>query len=251
MTVPVSTRRYTSCCPPYPRGYISCVLLGGGRIKLIYKIHIILLLVRYCLRFFKLLCLFLQKDSIRWVYLVKVVRENSSFWCLFFKLCCCCLVAQSCPTLCGPMDCGPPGSSVHGFSRQEYWSRLSFPTSGDLLLPGIKPVSLASPGLAGGLFISRAAWELQQTCIADIYRYIDFSLLHNNYVEYLLLATVWRWWEETETTSTKYVAQGHTASKGWSCSCNPGLSNAVSMLSLKSPYVAFWDRMEGDEINSK
>ena len=26
----------------------------------------------------------------------------------------CCLVAQSCPTLCNPMDCSPPGSSVHG-----------------------------------------------------------------------------------------------------------------------------------------
>ena len=27
-----------------------------------------------------------------------------------------CLVAQSCPTLCNPMDCSPPGSSVHGNS---------------------------------------------------------------------------------------------------------------------------------------
>ena len=26
----------------------------------------------------------------------------------------CVLVAQSCPTLCNPMDCSPPGSSVHG-----------------------------------------------------------------------------------------------------------------------------------------
>ena len=24
------------------------------------------------------------------------------------------LIAQSCPTLCDPMDCSPPGSSVHG-----------------------------------------------------------------------------------------------------------------------------------------
>ena len=32
-------------------------------------------------------------------------------------------VAQSCPTLRDPMDCSLPGSSVHGFSRQEYWSR--------------------------------------------------------------------------------------------------------------------------------
>ena len=30
--------------------------------------------------------------------------------------------AQSCPTLCNPLDCSPPGSSVHGISRQEYWS---------------------------------------------------------------------------------------------------------------------------------
>ena len=28
----------------------------------------------------------------------------------------CVLVAQSCPTLCDPMDCSPPGSSVHGDS---------------------------------------------------------------------------------------------------------------------------------------
>ena len=31
-------------------------------------------------------------------------------------------VVQSCPTLRDPMDCSLPGSSVHGFSRQEYWS---------------------------------------------------------------------------------------------------------------------------------
>ena len=31
---------------------------------------------------------------------------------------------QSCLTLCDPMDCSPPGSYVHGLSRQEYWSGL-------------------------------------------------------------------------------------------------------------------------------
>ena len=39
-----------------------------------------------------------------------------------------------------------------GFSWQEYWSGLSFPTPGDLPDPGIKPISLASPALAGGFF---------------------------------------------------------------------------------------------------
>ena len=33
-------------------------------------------------------------------------------------------------SICDPMDCSPPGSSVHGFSRQEYWSGLPFPSPG-------------------------------------------------------------------------------------------------------------------------
>ena len=38
-----------------------------------------------------------------------------------------------------------------GLSRQEYWSGLPFPTLGDLPDPGIEPVSLTSPALAGTL----------------------------------------------------------------------------------------------------
>ena len=37
-----------------------------------------------------------------------------------------------------------------GYSRQEYWKGLPFPTPGDLPHPGIEPTSLASPPLAGG-----------------------------------------------------------------------------------------------------
>ena len=47
-------------------------------------------------------------------------------------------VAQSCLTLCDPMDCSLPSM---GFSRQEYWSGLSFPSPGDLPDPGIEPGS--------------------------------------------------------------------------------------------------------------
>ena len=39
-----------------------------------------------------------------------------------------CACSQSCLTLCNPMDCSLPGSSVLGVSRQEYWSGLPFPT---------------------------------------------------------------------------------------------------------------------------
>ena len=52
------------------------------------------------------------------------------------------LSTQLCPTLCYPMDCSLPRSSVLGdFSRQEYRSGLPCPPPGDLLNPGIKPRS--------------------------------------------------------------------------------------------------------------
>ena len=35
---------------------------------------------------------------------------------------------QSCPTLCDPIDGSPPGSQSLGFSRQEHWSGLPFPS---------------------------------------------------------------------------------------------------------------------------
>ena len=45
--------------------------------------------------------------------------------------------------LCDPMDYSLPVSFSMGFSRQEYWSGLPFPSPGDLLNPGIKAVSPA------------------------------------------------------------------------------------------------------------
>ena len=41
-----------------------------------------------------------------------------------------------------------------GFSRQENWSGLPFPSPGDLPDPGIKPESPVSPVLAGQFFIT-------------------------------------------------------------------------------------------------
>ena len=52
-------------------------------------------------------------------------------------------VVHSCPTLFDPMDCSPPGSSVHGILQEEYWSRLPFPSPGHLPNPGVEPGSPA------------------------------------------------------------------------------------------------------------
>ena len=50
-----------------------------------------------------------------------------------------------------------------GFTRQEYWSGLPFPSPGDLCNPGIKPASLMSLTLAGRLFTTSATREAQNT----------------------------------------------------------------------------------------
>ena len=66
---------------------------------------------------------------------------------------------QLCQTLYDPLDYSPPGSSVHGFSRQEYWSGLPCPAPGGLPNLGIELTSLTSHALAGGFFTTSATWE--------------------------------------------------------------------------------------------
>ena len=60
---------------------------------------------------------------------------------------------QLCLTLCDPVDCSLPGSSVHGFSRKEHWSGLPD--------PGTEPVALTPPALVGRFFTTSTTWEAQ------------------------------------------------------------------------------------------
>ena len=88
------------------------------------------------------------------------VSENGKISFLFLKslsniplyICIVCVRAQLCSILCDPMDCSWPGSSAHGFSRQEYCLRLPFPSPGHLPDPGIEAGSLVSLALAGRCF---------------------------------------------------------------------------------------------------
>ena len=59
------------------------------------------------------------------------------------------LVAKLCLTLRTPWTVARQAPLSMRFPRQEYWSGLPFPSSGDLSDPEIEPVS---PALAGGFF---------------------------------------------------------------------------------------------------
>ena len=66
----------------------------------------------------------------------------------------------SCVRLCATLwtvTCQAPLSMR--FSRQEYRSGLPYPSPGDLPDPGIEPVSLMSPALAGVFFTTGTTWE--------------------------------------------------------------------------------------------
>ena len=54
-----------------------------------------------------------------------------------------------------------------GFSGQEYWSGVPFPTPGDHPNPGIEPMSLMSSALAGRFFTTNATWETQNNFTLD------------------------------------------------------------------------------------
>ena len=66
---------------------------------------------------------------------------------------------QLCLTLCGPWSVAQQVLLSIRFSRQEYWSRLPCPPPRDLPNPGIEPISLTSPALAGGFFTPSTTWE--------------------------------------------------------------------------------------------
>ena len=63
--------------------------------------------------------------------------------------CVCAKSLQSCLTLCNPVDCSPPGFSVHGIFQAGILEQIPIFSPGDLPNPGIKPTS---PALAGGFF---------------------------------------------------------------------------------------------------
>ena len=52
-----------------------------------------------------------------------------------------------------------------GFSRQEYWIGFPCLPPGDLPDPGIEPMTLMSPALAGGFLTTSATWEALGECL--------------------------------------------------------------------------------------
>ena len=70
-----------------------------------------------------------------------------------------------CPTLCDPMDCSPPGSSVHGIlqARILEWVAISYSRGSPDL--GMEPTSVTSPALVGAFFTTRTTWKAHKNIV--------------------------------------------------------------------------------------
>ena len=117
--------------------------------------------------------------------------------------CVCAKSLQSCSTVFNPMDCSQAPTSV-GFSRQEYCSRLPFPSPGDLPDPGIEP---GSPALAGRFFTTSATWEaptlvFSQSMVSQRDTAEQQTHVFNS-VENTQWSGVLSGWEPSESRSTK------------------------------------------------
>ena len=55
---------------------------------------------------------------------------------------CCAKSLQSCPTLCNPMNCSPPGSSVHGIFQARILEQVAISSSRGFPTQGLNPCLL-------------------------------------------------------------------------------------------------------------
>ena len=99
----------------------------------------------------------------------KMSNFQKNYW---FSFSLCAKLLQLCPTLCDPMYSCPPGSSVHGISKQEYWSGLPCLPPGDLPDPVTEPKSPVSLTLTGSFFTTSATYA---TSTQQVINDLDFK----------------------------------------------------------------------------
>ena len=107
--------------------------------------------------------------------------------CMWLQMCVCvcvcvCLVPKSCLTLCDPMVCSLPGSSVQGICQVRILEWVVIPFSRDFANPRIKP---AFSELAGGFFTTE---PLGRPMISNL-----FSMEGKSSIEYFHLFLITRY----------------------------------------------------------
>ena len=134
------------------------------------------------------------------------LSTNTTIFIIFIYMCCACLlVSQSCPTLCDPMDCSLPGSSVRGDCPGENTEVDAMLSSRGSFNPGIEP---RSPALQ-----------------AD-------SLLYRQ-IHYCLRAS----WVAQTVKNLPALQETQIRSLGWEDPLEKGVATHSSILAWKVPWT--------------
>ena len=83
----------------------------------------------------------------------KIIQFFETFQCWIF--CCCCLFAKSCRTLWDPVDCSPPGFSVHGISEARVLKGIAISFSTGSSWPKDRTCTSCVSSLADGFFTTK------------------------------------------------------------------------------------------------
>ena len=116
------------------------------------------------------------EESGEFVTNVIICDESSLFLPIFFVIfhfpprlsCYMRCSAQSCPTLCDPMNYSPLGSCVPEISQARIWSGMPSPAPEAFPDSGIKAASLVSPTLAGGFFTTAPPGKSRFSCTLPV-----------------------------------------------------------------------------------
>ena len=148
---------------------------------------------------------------------------------------------QSCPILCDPMDCSPPGSSVHGILQARILECVAKYSSGGSSQPKVEPTSLMSPALqVGSLPLASPGAKLQRIQrISLSSRVSTLSVwVLSNFSHVRLFVTLWT------VACQAPLSVGFSRQEYWSgLPCRPpgNLRNpGTELLSLASLALAGW-----------
>ena len=112
-----------------------------------------------------------------------------------------CSVAQSCLTLCNPMNCSPPGSSVHGIFQARILEQVAVSYSRDSFWPRDQTHVFCVSCIGKQILYHWATWEAQQHGIGNISRGLEILWLlslvisHQSNWQYLSWGFFLRWQE--------------------------------------------------------
>ena len=104
---------------------------------------------------------------------------------------CCCSVAKLCLTLCDPMDCSPPGSSVHGFLQARILKWIAISSYRGSFWPRVEP---ASPVVADGIFTTEQPGKPHRMLYhSPVVKYLEYFPIfpNSNVLVNILEAELW------------------------------------------------------------